>query len=112
MTARPIVRTVLGDESASELGRVNYHEHLFQVSPLLPGDELEDEAASQAEAILLRSSGFDTMVDATPVGLGRNPEAVARISRATGLTVVATTGAHRDAHYPPTIGCATVTSPP
>jgi predicted metal-dependent phosphotriesterase family hydrolase len=95
----PLVRTVLGDVAAGDLGRVNYHEHLFQVSPLLPGDELTDEAASQAEAGALRASGFDSMVDATPIGLGRNPEAVARISRATGLTVVATTGAHRDAHY-------------
>lgn len=95
-----VVRTVLGDVPVGDLGRVNYHEHLFQVSPLLPGDELADEPASQAEAASLLSSGFDTMVDATPIGLGRNPEAVARISSATGLTVVATTGAHRDAHYP------------
>ena len=95
----PTVRTVLGDIAARELGRVNYHEHLFQVSPLLPGDELTDERASGAEAGLLKESGFDAMVDATPIGLGRNPEAVARISEATGLAVVATTGAHRDAHY-------------
>ncbi|MBG6238652.1 phosphotriesterase-related protein [Mycetocola sp. CAN_C7] len=93
------VRTVLGDVPAGDLGRVNYHEHLFQVSPLLPGDELTDEPASQTEAAALHASGFDTMVDATPVGLGRNPEALARISRVAGLTIVATTGAHRDAHY-------------
>ena len=96
---RPLVRTVLGDIEPADLGRVNYHEHLFQVSPLLPGDELTDEAASQAEAASLLASGFDSMVDATPTGLGREPEAVARVSTATGLSVVATTGAHRDAHY-------------
>ncbi|MET0844261.1 MAG: aryldialkylphosphatase [Mycetocola sp.] len=99
MTPGPFVRTVLGDVPAGDLGRVNYHEHLFQVSPLLPGDELTDERASQDEAAALAASGFDTMVDATPLGLGRDPAAVARISSATGLTVVATTGAHRDAHY-------------
>ena len=100
MTIRPgHIRSVLGDVPADDLGRTNYHEHLFQVSPLLPGDELTDEAASQAEAGSLLSSGFDSMVDATPIGLGRDPEAVARISRATGLTIVATTGAHREAHY-------------
>ncbi len=64
------VRTVLGDVDAASLGRVNYHEHLFQVSPLLPGDELDDEAASSAEAGLLKASGFESMVDATPFGLG------------------------------------------
>lgn len=85
--------------SASELGRTNYHEHLFQVSPLLPGDELDDEEHSGDEAALLRDSGFDAMIDATPYGLGRRPEALARISGRTGLTIVAATGAHREQHY-------------
>ena len=44
------VRTVLGDVDPAELGTVDYHEHLFQVSPLLPGDELDDEERSGAEA--------------------------------------------------------------
>ncbi|MCT2225426.1 phosphotriesterase family protein [Microbacterium paraoxydans] len=97
----PAVRTVLGDLDPARLGRVDYHEHLFQVSPLLVGDELDDEAASGEEAGLLRASGFEAMVDATPFGLGRDPAAVARISAATGLHVVATTGRHREAHYGP-----------
>ncbi|MEZ7756673.1 aryldialkylphosphatase [Microbacterium paraoxydans] len=97
----PAVRTVLGDLDPSRLGRVDYHEHLFQVSPLLVGDELDDEAASGEEAGLLRASGFEAMVDATPFGLRRDPAAVARISAATGLHVVATTGRHREAHYGP-----------
>lgn len=92
-----IFRTVLGD--VRELGRVNYHEHLFQRSPLLPGDELDDEARSSAELEILRTSGFNSMVDATPVGLGRQPEAVARLAAARNVNVIATTGRHRDAHY-------------
>jgi phosphotriesterase-related protein len=95
------VRTVLGDVAAAALGRTNYHEHLFQVSPLLVGDDLDDEPASQAEAASLRDSGFATMVDATPTGLGRRPDALARVSAAAGLIVVATTGAHREPHYGP-----------
>ncbi|GAB3632907.1 phosphotriesterase-family protein [Microbacterium shaanxiense] len=94
-----MIRTVLGDIDPALLGATNYHEHLFQVTPLLPGDELDDEDASGAEAALLHGSGFAAMVDATPFGLGRNPEAVARISVATGLHIVATTGRHREAHY-------------
>lgn len=93
------VETVLGEREASTLGRVDYHEHLFQVSPLLVGEELDDEPASQVEADGLRGSGFAAMVDATPTGLGRRPSALARVSAATGLTVVATTGAHREPHY-------------
>lgn len=99
MTA--VVRTVLGDLAPGDLGPTDYHEHLFQVSPLLPGDELDDEAASGAEAAALASSGAATMVEATPIGLGRDPAAVARISRDTGLHVVHTTGVHRPEHYAP-----------
>ncbi|MFA4897140.1 phosphotriesterase [Microbacterium sp.] len=94
-----MIRTVLGDIDPALLGSTNYHEHLFQVSPLLPGDELDDEDASGAEAALLQGSGFAAMVDATPFGLGRNPEAIARISASAGLHVIATTGRHREAHY-------------
>ena len=73
-----LVRTVLGDIDPALLGRVDYHEHLFQVSPLLPGDELDDERASGEEATLLQASGFEAMVDATPFGLARDPAALAR----------------------------------
>ena len=93
------VRTVLGDVAPQALGPLDYHEHLFQVSPLLPGDELDDEPASRVEAADLYRSGFATVVDATPTGLGRRPEALVRISTATGLQVVAATGAHREPHY-------------
>ncbi|MER7080610.1 phosphotriesterase-related protein [Saccharopolyspora kobensis] len=94
------VRTVLGDVPAQALGRTDYHEHLFQVSPLLPGDELDDELRSGQEAQSLREAGIDALVEATPIGLGRDPAGMARIAERTGLHVVATTGAHRQAHYP------------
>ncbi len=95
------IRTVAGQVLAKDLGQVDYHEHLFQVSRLLPGDELDDETASSAEAALLVGSGISAMVDATPTGLGRRPAALARITAGTGLRIIATTGAHREAHYEP-----------
>lgn len=99
MTAEGLVQTVLGLVRSDTLGRVDYHDHLFHSSPILPGDEICDEAASAAEAAALRASGFSALMDATPIGLGRRPEAVARISAATGLAVVTATGLHRQAHY-------------
>jgi 5-phospho-D-xylono-1,4-lactonase len=93
------VRTVLGDVPKERLGRCDYHEHLFQISPLLVGDELDDEQASMQEAESLRRAGIDAFVDATPTGLGRNPGAVARISHSTGLAVVHVSGAHHQGHY-------------
>jgi 5-phospho-D-xylono-1,4-lactonase len=97
----PLVRTVLGDVPASALGRCDYHEHLFQVSPLLAGDELTDEAASGLEAQSLHQAGFDAMVEATPTGLGRDPAGVARISHRIGLGVIHVSGGHRQEHYGP-----------
>jgi predicted metal-dependent phosphotriesterase family hydrolase len=93
------VRTVLGDMPMERLGRCDYHEHLFQVSPLLVGDELDDEQASTQEAESLRQAGIDAFIDATPTGLGRKPGAVARISHATGIAVVHVSGAHHQGHY-------------
>jgi predicted metal-dependent phosphotriesterase family hydrolase len=94
-----VIRTALGDIAAGTLGRTDYHEHLFQVSPLLPGDELDDEELSGREAAHLRAAGIDAMVEATPCGLGRDALAVARIAEATGLNIILTTGAHRREHY-------------
>lgn len=93
------IRTVLADIPAEALGTTDYHEHLFQVSPLLAGDELVDEEVSRREAAALRSAGIAAMIDATPIALGRRPQSLARISEWTGLVVVATTGCHRSAHY-------------
>jgi len=95
-----LVRTVLGDVPASSLGVCDYHDHLFQVTPLLPGDELDDEDLSRLEAAAMVTAGVTSMIEATPAGLGRDPSAVARISAAVGLAVVHTTGAHHSGHYP------------
>ena len=97
--AKQIVRTVLGDVAPDALGVTDYHEHLLQVSPLLADDALDDEHKSQAEAQDLASHGIGAMIEATPMGLGRDDEAVARISAATGLAIVHVTGAHHRDHY-------------
>ena len=58
-------------------------------------------AAALGERIIaqLAGSGFSSMIDATPIGLGRRPADVRRISESTGVHIVASTGFHRDAHY-------------
>ena len=103
MTSPGTIRTVLGDlDVASAAGlRWDYHEHLFQASRLLPGEEIDDADRSREEAALLATAGITGMIEATPIGLGRRPAAVAAISAATGLTVVHVTGAHRAEHYAP-----------
>jgi len=94
-----VVRTVRGDVEPSELGPTDAHEHLFFVTPIQPGDEFADLDKAIEEAQTLVAAGGRTLVDWTPLGLGRDPEGLLRVSEATGLHVVAATGVHRDAHY-------------
>ena len=94
-----VVRTVRGDVEPSELGPTDAHEHLFFITPIQPGDEFADVDKAIEEAQTLVAAGGRTLVDWTPLGLGRDPEGLLRVSEATGLHVVAATGVHRDAHY-------------
>ena len=94
-----IIRTVSGDIAPSLLGRINYHEHAFQVSPLLSGDELQDLDKSAAEFKHLAGSGFDAYVEATPIGLGRRVDLIAEVSKRSHLQIIHTTGVHKAEHY-------------
>ncbi|MBE1489679.1 phosphotriesterase family protein [Plantactinospora soyae] len=94
------VETVLGPVDPTALGAVDAHEHLFLRTPALPGDDFHDLDQMAAEAADVRRSGIATIVELTPVGLGRDPRKLAELSRRTGVHVVASTGFHRDAHYP------------
>jgi phosphotriesterase-related protein len=92
--------TVLGPAGPAGLGAVDAHEHLFLHSAALPGDDFGSVDAMVSEAETVRASGIDTIVELTPVGLGRSVAGLAELSRRTGVHVVAATGYHRDAHYP------------
>lgn len=94
-----IVRTISGDLKPSDLGRVNYHEHAFQTSPLLVGEDLDDLTKSSKEFIRLRESGFESYVDATPIGLGRNLQDILKLQDVTSLNIIQATGVHREGHY-------------
>lgn len=95
------VQSVLGPIDDHDLGRVDAHEHIFLRSPHLPGDEFQDLDKMVEEINSVRSSGFETVVDLTPIGLGRQPSKTAELSRLTGIHVVLATGIHRAAHYLP-----------
>jgi 5-phospho-D-xylono-1,4-lactonase len=94
------VQSVLGPVAADLLGRVDAHEHLFIASPALPGDDYDDPDRVAEEVAAVKAAGIGTIVELTPVGLGRDPRKLAEVSRRTGVHVVAATGFHRDAHYP------------
>jgi predicted metal-dependent phosphotriesterase family hydrolase len=95
----PVIRTIRGDIAPDELGPCDAHEHLFLVTPAQPGDEFSDVAKAIEEAATLRAAGAQSLVDWTPIGVGRDLDGLLAVSEATGLHVVAATGLHRDPHY-------------
>ena len=99
--SEPHVITVAGPVPASQLGVVDAHDHLFVASRALPGGEIDDPDRVIAEVEAAKASGVTTIVELTPIGLGRRPDLMRRVSAATGVAVIAATGFHRDAHYAP-----------
>jgi 5-phospho-D-xylono-1,4-lactonase len=94
-----MIRTIRGDIAPAELGPCDAHEHLFLITPAQPGDEYSDVSKAIEEAETLRAAGAQALVDWTPIGLGRDLEALRAVSDATDLNIVAATGLHRDVHY-------------
>ncbi|MEO8625274.1 MAG: aryldialkylphosphatase [Candidatus Limnocylindrales bacterium] len=95
------VMTVSGLIDANQMGVTDAHDHLFLRSPILAGEEIQDPAAVAQEMRDGARSGLATIVELTPIGLGRRPELLRMVSEATGVHVIGATGYHRDAHYPP-----------
>ena len=61
---------------------------------------LLDEETAIAEAKLYKRAGGGTIVDVTTIGIGRDPLALARIARATGLNIVMGAGYYVDVAHP------------
>jgi len=82
--------------SLANLGwvRQNFNANLDNLSLL-------DEQVAQDEILLFKHAGGRTVVDPTPKTIGRDPLALARIARATGLNVVMGTGYYVAASHPP-----------
>ena len=99
----PMVRTVLGDVPADQLGVCYAHEHvLVSGGALAFGDRqflLDDPGRALAEIQIAKDAGLSAMVDATPCASGRNVLELARISHASGIHIVATTGLHLVSSY-------------
>ena len=61
---------------------------------------LLDEQVAQDEILLFKRAGGRTVIDPTPKTIGRDPLALARIARATGLNVVMGAGYYVGASHP------------
>jgi len=102
------VQTVLGPVDPGELGFTLPHEHtqiaLWHIPNRWDYWELTaDEPVIAAELERYREAGGSTLVDVTPLGMGRDPAWLVRLARASGLHLVMGSGWYRDAYYPPTL---------
>ncbi|MGW5735958.1 MULTISPECIES: phosphotriesterase family protein [Streptomyces] len=97
--AAATVRTVLGDVAPTDLGVCDAHDHLFLTSPQLPGQELSSATLAGEELAAFRAAGGESLIQWTPLGMGRHAGELTRLSRATGVRIVAATGLHQAVHY-------------
>jgi phosphotriesterase-related protein len=93
-----MVQTVSGPMPVSELGVTLMHEHIVtdlrDPSARKPGDYSRDEAVRVALPHLdeLRRAGCRTLVEITPIHIGRDPLALRILAEKSGLNIVCATG--------------------
>lgn len=98
-----VIRTVLGDIIQDKLGWCQCHEHLFlekgkswEISSALCMDDYDK---SLAELMIYKKAGGQAYVDAQPVGAGRMAERMVKASKASGVSIIASTGFHKTCFY-------------
>ena len=94
------VQTVSGTIPVEKLGRTSIHEHIICGTPLffksfgqrwMRDETIEERAVAQLTAAA-RRYGLKTIVDGTPFALSRDVKLLKKISLASGVNIVASTG--------------------
>jgi len=93
------VETATGPVSASELGRVLMHEHVFVISTEIQQNypqEWGEEQVRIDDAVVrlteLKANGIDTIVDPTAIGLGRYIPRIQAVADRIDLKIICATG--------------------
>jgi predicted metal-dependent phosphotriesterase family hydrolase len=95
----PVIRTVRGDIPQDELGACYPHEHLLGGPPDPQTDPdlvLDNEEAAIQELTWFRQAGGQALVEVSPPDYRRDVPGLHRISAATGVHIVCTSGHHKD----------------
>lgn len=90
-----IIRTVTGDIAPDALGITLDHDHLFTRPPADVTDpdlRMDDQGAAIEECQRFRAAGGSAIVEMTTVDYGRDAAALARISSAAQVHIIAATG--------------------
>lgn len=105
MAATGQVQTVLGPVAPDAIGFTLPHEHVYLDMWSTDGathvGQIRDDDLMAAELGAFSAAGGSCLVDQTPGGCGRRPEALAALARRTGLHVVHGCGWYTEPFYPP-----------
>src|SRR2546421_2893381 len=99
------INTVRGPVSVESLGRTLMHEHVFTFHSDKFADypwreEEQYVAAAIGKLRKLKEAGWETLVDLTVFGLGRNVARGARVAEAADFNIIAATGMYVAAEMP------------
>ena len=99
------IQTTLGALTATDLGRVNAHEHIIIDGGYTvvkePDFKLDSVEKGIEEVTSWRAAGGGLIVDTMPFGCGRNVDKLERISQATGIPILVPTGFQKSTYYLP-----------
>ncbi len=112
--------TTSGPLTLAELpGMILPHEHIFvdlRTPDQLESEEVVTPSAEEVvdlmapELVRARDAGIVALVECTPVGVGRRPDAVLAVAEAAGLPVVMPTGVYREPWVPAWVQTASQTA--
>jgi phosphotriesterase-related protein len=92
------IQTVCGELPNEQLGYCQMHEHVFvRPTPMSlknPALTIDNETKSLDELLCYRQAGGVSLTDAQPLGAGRDAEALRRLSKNSGVHIIASTGYH------------------
>jgi len=105
------VMTVTGPIAPSQLGVTYAHEHLLGGPPDWSPDHQDPDLtmisaeAAVKELEIFKLAGGQAIVEMSPSDYNRQPEQLRDLSATTGVSIIMTTGLHKDAYsYPLTAG--------
>jgi predicted metal-dependent phosphotriesterase family hydrolase len=99
------VMTVRGPMEPQALGVTLSHDHVISDAWEFFGKPhyeviLDDESIMTEELQYYKAAGGGTICDPTNIGIGRNPEALLRVSEASGINILMGAGWYREKVYP------------
>lgn len=99
-----MVQCVAAILTPDNLGHCQIHEHIWvhptPMSQKNPALAICDYSRSLEELRSYRAAGGNTLVDAQPIGAGRDGEMLRSLSRESGVNIIACTGFHLLGFYP------------